>query len=153
MLDLPGMQISEAGRRAGVSPPTIRYYEEIGLLSKPPRSSGGYRRYTETAVEELRFIRKAQAIGFSLDEVREILRLSRSGKKPCAQVLTLARQHLAAVDERIRRLQQFRKQLASDVTTWEEQKTATTCDGLCQWIAESDREINAKDATVRKRGK
>ena len=146
------MQISEAARRAGVSSPTIRYYEEIGLLRKPPRSAGGYRRYTEAAVEELRFIRKAQAMGFSLDEIREILHLSRSGKKPCGHVLALARAHLAAVDERIRRLQRFREQLADDLSQWEREKSATTCDGLCRWIAESNPEINAEDITVRTRG-
>jgi DNA-binding transcriptional MerR regulator len=144
------MQISEAGRRAGVSPPTIRYYEEIGLLPKPERSGAGYRRYTESTVEELRFIRKAQAIGFSLDETGEILQLSRAGQRPCGHVLTLAQQHLAAVDERIRRLQQFRKQLAADVAKWNREKRATTCSGLCRWIAEAEPEINAGDVRVRR---
>lgn len=147
------MQISEAARRAGVSTPTIRYYEEIGILPKATRSAGGYRSYTDAAVEQLRFIRKAQAIGFSLQEIREIFRLSRSGRKPCGHILTLGRQHLAAVDERIQRLQQFRKQLASDLSKWEKQEAATTCDGLCRWIAESDPEISAEDPPVRRRGR
>ena len=131
------MQISEAARRAGIAPPTIRYYEAIGLLPKPSRSDAGHRRYTDSTVEELQFIRKAQAIGFSLDEIRQILHLSRNGQKPCAHVLTLTHQHLAAIDERIRRLQTFRKQLAADLAKWDEQKTATTCRGLCRWISET----------------
>jgi DNA-binding transcriptional MerR regulator len=143
------MQISEAGKRAGVSPPTIRYYEEIGLLAKPPRSAAGYRRYTESTIEELRFIRKAQAIGFSLDEIGEILQLSRAGERPCSHVLTLAHQHLAAVDERIRRLQKFRKQLAADLARWDNQKRGT-CSGLCQWIAEAESEMPAEDVPARR---
>ena len=142
------MQISEAGKRAGVSPPTIRYYEDIGLLPKPERSGAGYRRYTDETVEELRFIRKAQAIGFSLDEIGEILQLSRAGQRPCGHVLTLAHQHLAAVEERIRRLQTFRKQLAADVAKWDKQKTARTCSGLCQWIAEAKPQVSAEDLPV-----
>lgn len=135
------VQISEVAKLAGVSAPTIRYYEEIGLLAKPLRSSAGYRRYTESTVEELQFIRKAQAIGFSLDEIAEILQLSKSGEKPCGHVLSLAHQHLAAVDERIARLQTFRKQLAADVRRWDAEKTSTTCRGLCRWITETKSEL------------
>jgi DNA-binding transcriptional MerR regulator len=132
------MQIGEAARRAGVTAPTIRYYEEIGLLPKALRSSAGYRSYTDGTVEELRFIRKAQALGFSLDEIRGILRLSRSGRRPCAEVLALARQHLAALDERLRRLQAFRAQLAAGVAQWDAEETAITCTGLCRWIADAE---------------
>ena len=144
--------IGEAAKRAGVSAPTIRYYEEIGLLSSPARSAAGYRRYAESTIEELRFIRKAQALGFSLEEIGEILQLSRAGKGPCARVLTLAHQHLAAVDERIRRLQQFRKQLAADVTKWDEQKAGGTCDGLCRWIVDAEPEMSAEQVPIRHRG-
>ena len=139
---MAGLLIGDVAKRAGVSPPTIRYYEEIGLLLATSRSASGYRRYSDTAVEDLRFIRKAQALGFALDEVREILRLSRSGKTPCERVLSLAHEHLAAIDERIRQLQSFRDHLAADLTKWDAEGTAVTCRGLCQWIsdAESDSE-------------
>ena len=145
------MQISEAATLAGVSTPTIRYYEQIGLLPRASRSAAGYRRYSETAVEELRFIRKAQALGFSLDEIRTILELSRSGKGPCGEVLALARQHVHAVEERIQQLQAFRDQLAADIQKWEAEKTAVTCNGLCRWIADSDfQSIDAPVVTGRK---
>jgi MerR family copper efflux transcriptional regulator len=130
---MPGLLIGDVARRAGVSAPTIRYYEEIGVLVAPARSSTGYRRYAARAVEEVRFVKKAQALGFSLEEVAEILRLSRSGKAPCARVLSLARQHLAAVEERIRQLQHFREQLAAEVAKWDGQEQPT-CDGLCEII-------------------
>ena len=99
-----GLRIGDVATRTGLSAPTIRYYESVALLARSPRSDAGYRSYTEAAVEELRFIRKAQALGFSLHEIVEILKLSRAGKTPCSHVLDLAQRHLAAVDERIRQL-------------------------------------------------
>lgn len=134
---MSALLIGDVAERAGVATPTIRYYESIGLLKPATRSSSGYRRYAEQTVEELRFIKKAQALGFSLEEVGEILTLSRSGKAPCAEVLSLVHQHLAAVDERLRQLQIFRDQLASELAKWDRQKTGVTCDGLCQFIAEA----------------
>jgi DNA-binding transcriptional MerR regulator len=134
-----GLLIGDLARRVGVSSPTIRYYEELGLLARPVRSSSGYRRYSEAAINELRFIQKAKRLGFSLDEIAEILRLSRSGRTACSHVLSLAQQHLVAVDERIRQLQAFRDQLAGEVAKWSSQQTPT-CSGLCQIIeaAETD---------------
>jgi MerR family copper efflux transcriptional regulator len=137
---MSGLLIGEVAAQTGLSAPTIRYYESIGLLRAPLRSRAGYRRYSERTVSELRFIRKAQALGFALDEVREILRLSRSGKQPCAQVLALAHAHLMAVEERIRQLQQFRDYLASEVSKWDERRAAVTCNGLCEFIADSQPE-------------
>lgn len=132
------MLIGDVAERAGVPTATIRYYESIGLLKRAPRASSGYRRYSEQTIEELRFIKKAQALGFTLEEVSEILRLSRSGKKPCAQVLSLGHEHLAAVDERIRQLQAFRTQLASELAKWDEKEAGITCNGLCQFIADAE---------------
>lgn len=131
---MTGLLIGEVASRAGVTPSTIRYYEDIGLVPKPVRSSAGYRRYLESTVEELRFIRRAQALGFSLDEIGEILRLSRSGAIPCSHVLALAQQHLAAVDQRIGQLQKFRDRLAAELAKWDGLQTPT-CRGLCQIIS------------------
>jgi MerR family transcriptional regulator, copper efflux regulator len=133
MAGMSGLLIGDVARRAGVSAPTIRYYEEIGLLSPAPRSPGGYRRYAASTVDEVRFVRKAQTLGFSLEEIREILQLSRTGQTPCAQVLSLARQHLAALEERIVQLQRFREHLEAEVAKWDGD-TAPSCQGLCQII-------------------
>jgi len=126
--------IGDVAERTGISAPTIRYYEGIGLLKAPARSATGYRHYTETAIRELHFIRKAQRLGFSLDEIGEILKLTRAGKAPCSHVLDLARHHLAAVEERIRQLTRFRKQLATEIGKWNGERELT-CEGLCQIIA------------------
>jgi DNA-binding transcriptional MerR regulator len=111
---MAGLRIGDVAVRSGLTAPTIRYYESVGLLKRVPRSDAGYRHYTDEAIEELRFIKKAQALGFSLDEIREILKLSRAGKAPCSRVLELARRHLAAVKERIRQLSRFHDALASE---------------------------------------
>ncbi|MEO6437131.1 MAG: heavy metal-responsive transcriptional regulator [Tepidisphaeraceae bacterium] len=140
MTGMARLLIGDIAEHTGIAPPTIRYYESIGLLATPSRTEGGYRRYTTDTVDQLHFIRKAQALGFSLDEIGEILKLSRAGKTPCSHVLSLAHQHLAAVDDRIQQLQRFRAQLASELEKWNG-TTAPTCEGLCQIIASSGADV------------
>lgn len=131
---MASLLIGEVAERTGLTAPTIRYYESIGLVKPPARSEAGYRRYSDTTVEELGFIKKAQALGFSLDEIAEILKLSRAGRRPCSHVLDLARRHLSAVDERIQQLQRFRAQLANEIGKWDGRRQPT-CEGLCEIIA------------------
>jgi DNA-binding transcriptional MerR regulator len=147
MSKMAGLLIGDVAERAGLSAATVRYYEQIELLPAPSRSLAGYRRYPEQTVEELQFIRKAQALGFSLDEIREILKLSRSGKAPCSHVLSLAHQHLAAVEERIRQLQQFHEQLAAEVAKWDTKNTGT-CRGLCQIIVAAETDALVGDVNL-----
>lgn len=143
---MAGLLIGDVAERTGLSAPTIRYYESIGLLAAPARSATGYRRYTDTTVEELRFIKKAQTLGFSLDEIREILALSRAGDTPCSHVLDLSRRHLRAVEDRIRQLTRFRDQLASELAKWDGEREPT-CRGLCQIISNAE-EGQADTATI-----
>ena len=131
------MLIGKVARLAHVTPATIRYYETIGLLTSPPRSPAGYRHYSEMTVEELRFVKKAQGLGFSLEEIVQIIKLGRSGKTPCVEVLDLVQRRLAEVDEHIRTLQTFRNQLAAEVMKWTG-KVPSTCDGLCQIISSAE---------------
>lgn len=135
---MAGLLIGDIAERTGLSAPTIRYYESIGLVAAPTRSERGYRRYTDTTVEELRFIKKARGLGFSLDEVGEILKLSRAGDTPCSHVLDLSRRHLRAIDDRIQQLTKFRDQLAGEIKKWDGGREPT-CRGLCQII------VNAED--------
>lgn len=135
-----GLLIGDVARQAGVSAATIRYYESLGLLSAAARTEAGYRRYAQSAVSELHFIKKAQALGFSLDEVLEILDLSRKGETPCAHVLDLAQRQLEAVDARIEQLKAFRDELARDLAGWKAREGGVTCDGLCAFITDGARE-------------
>jgi DNA-binding transcriptional MerR regulator len=149
---MAGLLIGDVAERTSLTAPTIRYYESIGLLVPAPRSSTGYRRYSDTTVEELRFIKKAQSLGFSLEEIGEILKLSRAGDTPCSHVLDLSRRHLRAVDERIQQLARFRDQLAAELAKWDG-KEEPTCRGLCQIISSAEeREMDAPSLDLRAQG-
>lgn len=137
------MNIGEVAERAGVTAATVRYYESIGLLKKPARSGGGYRRYSEATVAELEFIKKARALGFSLEEIAEIVQLTRAGKRPCARVMDLAKARLADVDDQMRKLSAFRNQLAAEISRWEA-PIASECGGMCQMIQSSSPNAGAE---------
>ena len=102
--------IGTLARRAGVSIDTVRYYERGGLLAPKTRLASGYRRYSELEVARLRFIRRAQALGFSLKEVKELLALS--NLRDVGRVKRAAQAKLADVEERIASLERVRKGLA-----------------------------------------
>jgi DNA-binding transcriptional MerR regulator len=133
------MLIGDIARQADVTPSTIRYYEEIGLLTAPPRSDAGYRRYSAATLEELEFIKKGQGLGFSLEEIGEVLKLSRSGEAPCSHVLELAERNLAAGEERIQQLRAFRDRLAAQIERWRG-KVIPSCNarGLCEIITSAE---------------
>ncbi len=105
--------IGELSAETGVKVPTIRYYEDIGLIDAPPRSAGNQRRYGEAARERLRFIAHARAMGFPMDSLREMLRIAGHKDAPCADLDALVRGRLADVDARIARLTALRGQLSA----------------------------------------
>lgn len=107
---MDSMGIGTLARRAGVSIDTVRYYERDGLLSPRSRSASGYRRYSDVEVSRLRFIRRAQALGFSLKEVKELLAIS--GQRDVARVKRRAQQKLADVEQRIAELERVRNGLS-----------------------------------------
>jgi DNA-binding transcriptional MerR regulator len=96
--------IGELGRATATKIPTIRYYERIGLLPEPLRTRGNQRRYGDTDIDRLAFIRHARAFGFSLTMVRELLSLSDDPSHACSDVDRIARAHLHSVEQRIRTL-------------------------------------------------
>ena len=102
--------IGTLAKRAGVSIDTVRYYERGGLLAPKTRLASGYRRYSELEVARLRFIRRAQGLGFSLKEVKELLALSKL--RDVARVRRTAQAKLADVEERIAALERIRKGLS-----------------------------------------
>ncbi len=106
------MKIGELAKRTGFSTKTIRYYELLGLLAEPERTESGYRLYTETDAERLEFIEKAKHLGFSLEDIRDILALHQQQQRPCVHVLALIDQKLKRVDDVLRDLRAFRRELA-----------------------------------------
>lgn len=105
------MRIGEIAAAADVSVKTIRYYESIGLLEEPPRTSSGYRDYGPDAADRLRFVRDAQSTGLSLAEIASVLELKHAGQGSCRHTADLLQRHLAEIDEQIVRLQGARQEL------------------------------------------
>lgn len=104
--------IGEVATRTGLKIPTIRFYEEEGLLKSPPRAANGRRIYFEAHINRLAFIRHARALGFEMDDVRSLLKLSDRPNQSCAVADQIARRHLSDIDERIVQLKQLRGELA-----------------------------------------
>ena len=105
------LSIGELSRKAEVKVTTIRYYEQSGLMAAPERSEGNQRRYTRADLERLVFIRHARALGLSLDEIRELISLSKHPDEPCARADRIAASHLSSVRERIARLRKLENEL------------------------------------------
>ena len=104
------MNVSEAGRRAGLPPKTIRYYEEIGLIT-PTRAANGYRDYASDDVHRLAFLRRARGLGFSIEECRQLTELYRDRSRASHDVKAIAKTHVAAIETKIRDLQAMRNTL------------------------------------------
>jgi len=107
------VRIGELGDRLGVNPKTIRYYESIGLLPDPERTPSGYRVYDESDLERMIFIKTAQRLGITLDEIKEILALRERGEPPCRYVRDILAKEVADIDERIADLQRLREELVT----------------------------------------
>lgn len=104
-------RIGELAAELGINPKTIRYYGQIGLLAAPRRTPAGYRVYGSAERDRLRFIFKAKNVGLSLDEIRAVLGLHGHGEQPCAHVIELLDRKLAAVDDQLRVLGEYRAEL------------------------------------------
>jgi DNA-binding transcriptional MerR regulator len=98
-------------RAGGVKVQTIRYYEQVSLLPEPRRSPGNQRLYTKAHMDRLKFIRHSRALGFSLDQIRELLALSENPKRPCDEIDAVARRHLEDVEGKIARLEGLKGEL------------------------------------------
>lgn len=105
------MRIGEVGAAVGVDPPTIRYYESVGVLPEPERMASGYRSYSAEDVERLRFVTLARTLGVGLDDIRQILALRDQGEAPCGYVRGVLDRQVDAVKERISQLEDLSAEL------------------------------------------
>jgi DNA-binding transcriptional MerR regulator len=110
-LMMRSMPIGEVARRAGLKVPTIRYYEQIGLLTQVPRTASNRRTYGEDVVQRLRFIRHARELGFDIDAVRELLLLAGLPEQPCDRADEIARSRLNQVERKIGQLLGLKREL------------------------------------------
>ncbi len=113
------LSIGDLSRQTGVKVPTIRYYEQMGLISAPERSSGNQRRYTGKELERLSFIRHARELGLTIEAIRDLVKLSANPDMPCGEAHEIASQHLAVLTGRIAQLRKLKKEL---------ERITATCD-------------------------
>lgn len=113
------LRIGEVARRSGIGVETLRFYEKSSLLSPAGRTTSGYRLYEASVFERLDFIRKAQSVGFALEEIARLIRESEAGRRPCSEVRRLAADKLTALDKRIAELTRYRAELAETLDAWE----------------------------------
>lgn len=105
------LKIGEVADQAGVNLQTIRYYEREGLLPEPPRLASGYRMFPQDAVRRVRFIKRAQELGFTLSEIKELLALRIDRERGSAGVQKLAQAKIEDIEQKIRTLQSMKKVL------------------------------------------
>jgi len=109
---MPTYTIGQLAKTAGVPTSTLRFYERTKLLTPATRSDGNYRQYDSGSLERLRFIRAAQATGFSIEDIRELLSLTHSDEAPCDDVLSLMNNRLAEVRQRLKKLRHIERILS-----------------------------------------
>jgi len=108
---MPGISIGRLAKAADVKVPTIRFYEQIGLMPTPDRTESDQRVYGDEAVRRLRFIRHARQLGFDIKDIEALLGLADHPDMPCAEADRIAQSHLDAVDEKIAQLTRLREEL------------------------------------------
>ena len=118
-MDRTELKIGELAARAGVSVDALRYYERMKLLPRPRRTSGGFRVFNHDHIERVRFIRQAQELGFSLEEIKGLL--ATGGADECRKVRNLLRIKLAELDDRLKAMKGFRRGLAKQLSACDEE--------------------------------
>ena len=115
------LKIGEVSQASGIGIEALRFYERSGILGKPARTANGYRVYDAGVLNRLAFIKKAQTLGFSLDEIRRIIAESKAGESPCAEVREIVRRRLTDIDKHLRDLRRYRNELAATLEEWDAQ--------------------------------
>ena len=110
------ISIGALAKKTGAKAPTIRYYEQAGLIAEPERTAGNQRRYTDRDVERLRFILHARELGFSIEAIKDLIELSNHPDRPCVEANRIAEEQLAAVRARLARLRRLEAELARIAT-------------------------------------
>ena len=119
---MSNLKIGALARQTGTNAPTIRYYEEIGLLRSAGRQAGNQRVYGDADVKSLTFIRRCREFGFSIDQVRSLVALVQDPASPCVQARDLAQEHLVAVRAKLAEIKALERSIATFVTN---------CDASC----------------------
>lgn len=139
MARFENLLIGQLAKTAGVKSDTVRFYERSGLLPKPARRESGYRVYDQAALAQLRFIKKAQSLGFSLDEIKRIMSLRGRGKETCRCVIAMAEATLEEAERKLEETQRFATTLRKQLHEWrrETNKNRKMAAEFCELIESS----------------
>lgn len=105
------LRIGQLAAETGFTPKTLRYYEDVGLIQPDRRSESGYRLYAGAAVERLRFVNRARALGLHLEDIRHILEISDEGRVPCEHAVAVVDHELEGIEQQLKRLREMRRGL------------------------------------------
>ncbi|MFO1390720.1 MAG: heavy metal-responsive transcriptional regulator [Agitococcus sp.] len=131
------LKIGELAQKTHVSTATLRYYEQCGLLSQANRADNGYRYYPEEAVQHVEFIKKAQQLGFSLQDIATILQIRQTGQAPCHVVKHLLSEKIAQVQNQLETLKHLETELLYYQQQWQQQPNVSNATGsICHLIEE-----------------
>lgn len=149
-----GFLSGELARLAGVSTDTLRHYERKGVLPTARRLSNGYRKYSPDSIDRVRLIRRALAVGFTLDELARFMKARDQGQAPCREVRSLAQEKLAEVESRLEELLALRDELCATLVDWDQRlagKKAGQRAGLLEALAKQETGGLTPKASSRKR--
>ena len=124
---MANLRTAEVAERAGVNVETLRFYERKGILPAPPRRASGYRDYPPETVERVRFIKRAQELGFSLREVQELLELRQTGRAKAGRVRKVAETKLEEIEHKIRDLEAMKQSLSDLLCACNGRTTVAAC--------------------------
>jgi MerR family transcriptional regulator, copper efflux regulator len=144
------LKIGEVAKRSGIGIEALRFYERSGILEKPSRTESGYRVYDEAVLERLAFIKQAQALGFSLDEVKRIIDDARAGTSPCDEVREIVQRRLHELDEWLREMRRYRRELAKTLAEWD--RLGQAPGHICGFIESVKISRGHTETTHKKRG-
>ena len=113
------LKIGEVSKISGIGIEALRFYEKSGLLDRPGRTYSGYRVFDESVLDRLAFIKQAQILGFTLDEIKQLISHKRAGENPCAEVREIVRERLRELDERIAQMVVYRDELKAALADWD----------------------------------
>ena len=150
-LEKAELQIGEVSTRTGVSIDALRYYERLKLLPRARRSSGGFRLFTGEHIERVQFIKQAQELGFSLDEIKGLL--ATGGADECRKVRNLLRLKLSELDDRLKALKDFRRVLARQLLACDEELEQHGESACCPVVVISHTRNAPKAARVKESNK
>ena len=139
----------DVAKQLGIGVQTLHYYEREGLITPPDRTEAGYRLYTPASITRVAFIKKAQALGLPLQEIKEVVRLVERGTCPCGHVQKALAERLAEVDRRLKELRSFRRELAAVVERCGELGAQCTEGDICSIVEHAPNPQSAADVTAR----